>query len=96
MRAPIIPQTPQKLANTYAQTQATALVRDVWEREYLGIFTAMFTAKNVEAHEARVISLKFEEPVSVCIICSERSHTGWQSLTNNPFRTTVSHCLSPA
>mmetsp|Transcript_37616 Transcript_37616/g.85405 ORF Transcript_37616/g.85405 Transcript_37616/m.85405 type:complete len:520 (-) Transcript_37616:720-2279(-) len=76
--------------------QATALVRDVWEREYLGIFTAMFTAKNVEAHEARVISLKFEEPVSVCIICSERSHTGWQSLANNPFRTTVSHCLSPA
>jgi hypothetical protein len=28
-------------------------VRDVWEREYLGLYVALFTAKHVEPHEAR-------------------------------------------
>ena len=37
----------------YEGKQATALVRDVWEREYLGLYVALFTAKHVEPHEAR-------------------------------------------
>ena len=36
----------------YEGKQATALVRDVWEREYLGLHVALFTAKHVEPHEA--------------------------------------------
>lgn len=46
----------------YEGKQATALVRDVWEREYVGIHVALYTAKHVEPHAARVITVKFEEP----------------------------------
>jgi len=42
--------------------QATALVRDVWEREYVGIFTAQYTARRVEPHGACVVLLRWEEP----------------------------------
>ena len=37
----------------YEGKQATALVRDVWEREYIGLHVALYTAKHVEPHEAR-------------------------------------------
>lgn len=43
-------------------SQATALVRDAWEQEYKGIYTAMYTARHVESHEARVLVLRFEQP----------------------------------
>ena len=46
----------------YEGKQPTALVRDAWEQTYVGIHVAVYTAKHVEAHEARVITLKFEEP----------------------------------
>lgn len=35
----------------YEGKQATALVRDVWEREFVGLHIALYTAKHVEPHE---------------------------------------------
>ena len=35
---------------------AMAAVRDAWAREYVGVFPARFTARLVEAHEARVFT----------------------------------------
>ena len=46
----------------YEGKQATALVRDAWEREYKGVYTAQYTARNLQPHEGRVFVLKFEEP----------------------------------
>lgn len=39
--------------------QATASVRDAWERETLGDFKALYTARHVESHEARVFVVRF-------------------------------------
>lgn len=39
--------------------QATARVRDAWERETLGDFKALYTARHVEPHEARVLVVRF-------------------------------------
>jgi len=46
----------------YDGPQATALVRDAWEEEDLGTHVALYTARHVEAHEARVLIVKFGEP----------------------------------
>ena len=46
----------------YEGKQATALVRDAWEREYKGVYTAQYTARNLQPHEGRVFVLTFEEP----------------------------------
>ena len=43
----------------YEGRQATALVRNAWEQEDLGLFTALYTARHVESHEARVITVRF-------------------------------------
>ena len=42
--------------------QATASVFNAWEREDEGNFTALFTAKHVEPHEARVYIVRFLVP----------------------------------
>ncbi|PNW88365.1 hypothetical protein CHLRE_01g026250v5 [Chlamydomonas reinhardtii] len=42
--------------------KATALVRDIWLEEDVGLFTARFTAAKVEPHEARFVTLKWLEP----------------------------------
>eukprot|EP00908_Phaeocystis_cordata_P016890 Transcript_28209.p1 GENE.Transcript_28209~~Transcript_28209.p1 ORF type:complete len:537 (-),score=125.79 Transcript_28209:40-1608(-) len=42
--------------------QATARVRDAWERETLGDFTAQFVARLVEPREARVYVVRFGVP----------------------------------
>ncbi|KAG2482926.1 hypothetical protein HYH03_018204 [Edaphochlamys debaryana] len=39
--------------------KATALVRDLWLEEDVGVFTGRFTAAKVEPHEARFVTLKF-------------------------------------
>ena len=39
--------------------QAIARVRNAWEDEEVGSFTALYTAKHVEAHEARVLIVSF-------------------------------------
>lgn len=41
--------------------QATALVRNAWEEEDEGMFTALYTARHVESHEARVVVVRFGE-----------------------------------
>ena len=46
----------------YEGPQATALVRDAWEEEDLGTHVALYTARHVESHEARVLIVKFGEP----------------------------------
>ena len=43
----------------YEGRQADGLVRDAWEDEGIGIFTARYTAKHVEPHEARVVIVTF-------------------------------------
>ena len=45
----------------YEGAQATALVRNAWEREDEGLFVAMYTAMHVEPHEARVVTVRFGE-----------------------------------
>ncbi|GAX82413.1 hypothetical protein CEUSTIGMA_g9841.t1 [Chlamydomonas eustigma] len=45
-----------------AGSQATAVVRDAWQREDLGAFTSRWLAHLVEPHAARVVTLKFVEP----------------------------------
>jgi alpha-galactosidase len=45
-----------------AGSEATALVRDAWAAEYLGTYTAQFTAKHVEPHEARLLVVRFARP----------------------------------
>merc|ERR1712060_69740 len=42
--------------------QATALVRDAWQREYIGIYTAQYDVKHLDPHEGRVLVIRFEEP----------------------------------
>lgn len=42
--------------------KATAVVRDSWQREDLGAFTARWVAHLVEPHAARVVTLTFMEP----------------------------------
>ncbi|MEW5299930.1 MAG: hypothetical protein WDW36_002899 [Sanguina aurantia] len=41
---------------------ATAVVRDLWLREDQGVFNGAYTAKKVESHEGRLISVRFMEP----------------------------------
>ena len=59
---------------------AVALVRNAWENEYEGIFGAQFTAKKVEAHEARVYVLRFESqqvtPGSLMELMEEEDEIG--------------------
>ncbi|KXZ45330.1 hypothetical protein GPECTOR_56g427 [Gonium pectorale] len=42
--------------------KSTALVRDLWLQEDVGVFTARFTALKVEPHEARLVTLRWLEP----------------------------------
>ena len=51
--------------------QATALVRNAWEREFEGYFTALYTAKHVEPHEARVLVVRFGEKKELEMIVRE-------------------------
>ena len=57
--------------------QATARVRDAWERETLGDFTAQFVARLVEPHEARVYRVRFGVQPSKHIT----QHTGRKART---------------
>jgi len=43
----------------YVGMQATALVRDAWEEEFIGLFTSSFTALLVEPHGCVVITVRF-------------------------------------
>lgn len=51
--------------------QATALVRDAWEAEYAGLFTAFFTAPLVEPHGAAVVTVRFGPTVRLRHILEE-------------------------
>lgn len=42
--------------------QATAVVRDLWQEDDLGVFLGSFTAHLVEAHEGRLLKMTFVEP----------------------------------
>ncbi len=43
----------------YEGRVATALVRDVWEAEYVGLHTARYEARNIDPHEARLVTVTF-------------------------------------
>ena len=45
----------------YEGKQATALVRNAWDEEFDGLATAVYVAKHVEPHEARVLVITFGE-----------------------------------
>jgi alpha-galactosidase len=46
----------------YEGKQAAALVRNAWEAADEGVFVALYTARHVEAHEARVVTVRFGHP----------------------------------
>ncbi|GFR39915.1 hypothetical protein Agub_g421, partial [Astrephomene gubernaculifera] len=50
--------------------KATALVRDLWLEEDVGVFTGRFTALKVEPHEARLVTLKWMEPADAAALSS--------------------------
>ena len=56
---------------------AMAAVRDAWAREYVGVFPARFTARLVEAHEARVFTLRFDGYTALRrLVADERRERG--------------------
>ncbi|GIL59411.1 hypothetical protein Vafri_14096 [Volvox africanus] len=62
--------------------KATALVRDLWLEEDVGVFTGHFTARKVEPHEARFVTLKWMEPADA-VTASASLDFGPQALTRS-------------
>ena len=63
---------------TRLEALLTALaMRDAWAREYVGVFPARFTARLVEAHEARVFTLRFDGYTALRrLVADERRERG--------------------
>ncbi|GIL89215.1 hypothetical protein Vretimale_18589 [Volvox reticuliferus] len=62
--------------------KATALVRDIWLEEDMGVFTGHFTARKVEPHEARFVTLRWMEPADA-VAASTSLDFGPRALTNS-------------